>query len=339
MPADREKNETEAPGLGYIAEFLTPDGRVVARGEDFDQTSFESFSTEVAQKLRARRALNAAVARACCIGFFAEALSFIQVEAAMDRLRGQGFRVEERANVSRADADAEEPRQAGPGVGDLMDKIDGLESELRETLDVLWRRGDEDAKKWISANYPAFFEERAAAVAGLHAQVHACDWPTVQTVERLSFEEERETALAALDAASMAIIGLAQDDVSNETAHRILQAIDFLPYARLVVDAAKEMRERLALAETFRLSHDVAVVQRGENEWAVFDGCCVLNRSGEWEHEPLPSSRQDDFIARTRFSFEEAFRLGEAEAENDRQRQLDLLARRHGGVEVGGVAP
>lgn len=33
----------------------------------------------------------------------------------------------------------------------------------------------------------------------------------------------------------------------------------------------------------------------------------VLNRSGEWEHEPLPSSRDDAFYERCRFmSFKEA---------------------------------
>ena len=41
--------------------------------------------------------------------------------------------------------------------------------------------------------------------------------------------------------------------------------------------------------------------------WAVTYFGDVLNRGGEWEWEPLPSSRDDDFIARTRFcSIEDA---------------------------------
>ena len=35
--------------------------------------------------------------------------------------------------------------------------------------------------------------------------------------------------------------------------------------------------------------------------WAIrYDGS-VLNKNGEWEWEPQPSSRDDDFINRTRF--------------------------------------
>lgn len=36
------------------------------------------------------------------------------------------------------------------------DKVDGLESDLSSALDVLWRRGDEEARTWIKLNYPKF---------------------------------------------------------------------------------------------------------------------------------------------------------------------------------------
>lgn len=36
--------------------------------------------------------------------------------------------------------------------------------------------------------------------------------------------------------------------------------------------------------------------------WKVTDGASCLNKSGEWEYEPLPSSRDDDFMARCRFA-------------------------------------
>lgn len=40
----------------------------------------------------------------------------------------------------------------------------------------------------------------------------------------------------------------------------------------------------------------------GKNSlWAVKKGNCVLNREGEWEYEMLPSSRDEEFIARCRF--------------------------------------
>jgi len=46
----------------------------------------------------------------------------------------------------------------------------------------------------------------------------------------------------------------------------------------------------------------------GEREsWAVKDGNYCLNKDGEWEYEPMPSSRDEGFLKRCRFeSAEEA---------------------------------
>lgn len=35
--------------------------------------------------------------------------------------------------------------------------------------------------------------------------------------------------------------------------------------------------------------------------WAVRESGSVLNKNGQWEHEPLPSSRCDAFLERTRW--------------------------------------
>ena len=44
-----------------------------------------------------------------------------------------------------------------------------------------------------------------------------------------------------------------------------------------------------------------AVQIDGPAKWAVrLDGDC-LSRTGEWEWEPMPSGRDDDFLARCRF--------------------------------------
>jgi hypothetical protein len=40
----------------------------------------------------------------------------------------------------------------------------------------------------------------------------------------------------------------------------------------------------------------------GSSLWAVTYGSEVLNRNGEWEYEPIPSSRDDDFLRRCRFA-------------------------------------
>lgn len=51
-----------------------------------------------------------------------------------------------------------------------------------------------------------------------------------------------------------------------------------------------------------------AMSQRdGSTLWAVImNGACVLNTSGEWEYQPLPSSRSTEFLARTRFATPQA---------------------------------
>jgi len=49
------------------------------------------------------------------------------------------------------------------------------------------------------------------------------------------------------------------------------------------------------------------VEQRSSDLWAVIDTCGeVLNKKGEWEYEPMPSGRDQEFIDRTRFTLKEA---------------------------------
>ncbi|WP_217925125.1 hypothetical protein [Miltoncostaea oceani] len=51
----------------------------------------------------------------------------------------------------------------------------------------------------------------------------------------------------------------------------------------------------------------VTISLRDRDRWAIVrSGGFCMNRSGQWEYEPLPSSRSDDFIARTRFTLTEA---------------------------------
>jgi hypothetical protein len=46
----------------------------------------------------------------------------------------------------------------------------------------------------------------------------------------------------------------------------------------------------------------------GGVKWAVRRMGECLNKQGEWEYEPMPSSRDDEFLSRCRFdSVEEAF--------------------------------
>lgn len=54
---------------------------------------------------------------------------------------------------------------------------------------------------------------------------------------------------------------------------------------------------------SYTISERVSIERRGENAWAVVDAFGdSLNRKGEWEYEPRPSNRSDEYIARTRYS-------------------------------------
>jgi hypothetical protein len=44
--------------------------------------------------------------------------------------------------------------------------------------------------------------------------------------------------------------------------------------------------------------------------WAVRRLSQCLNDEGDWEYEPLPSSREDDFLERTRWTHDEALERG-----------------------------
>lgn len=50
----------------------------------------------------------------------------------------------------------------------------------------------------------------------------------------------------------------------------------------------------------------------GTMQWVVRHMNYVLNTDGEWEYEPMPSNRGDDFIAGTRFELDDAWARAEA---------------------------
>lgn len=58
-------------------------------------------------------------------------------------------------------------------------------------------------------------------------------------------------------------------------------------------------------APSDKLHFTIQVVDRGKG-WAVSDGTFVLTRGGDWEYEPIPSSRDDGFYERCRFTEDEA---------------------------------
>lgn len=59
---------------------------------------------------------------------------------------------------------------------------------------------------------------------------------------------------------------------------------------------------------------EIYVESRGPNAWVVSNGSSVRNSFGEWEWEPMPSNRDEDFISRTRLPFRDAWELARSVA-------------------------
>lgn len=81
-------------------------------------------------------------------------------------------------------------------------------------------------------------------------------------------------------------------------------------------DEIDALRARLSMAREFAVGR-LHVVWRSEGAWAVADGPFVLNRDGQWEWEPLPSGREEDFLARTRYTLVEALDAARALVERE----------------------
>ena len=86
----------------------------------------------------------------------------------------------------------------------------------------------------------------------------------------------------------------------------------------MAVKRIEELEARLAMAVRFDwpeykdLHFRVAIESRGDGKWAIINGGMCWTRDGEWEYESMPSNRTDEFIARTRYTLEEAFKLAPA---------------------------
>lgn len=61
-------------------------------------------------------------------------------------------------------------------------------------------------------------------------------------------------------------------------------------------------------AYRFESNPRIKVEWRGTGLWAITNAGHCLNKDNQWEYEPLPSNRSDDFIERTRFTLNEALR-------------------------------
>jgi hypothetical protein len=86
--------------------------------------------------------------------------------------------------------------------------------------------------------------------------------------------------------------------------------MDIAPLEKEVI----RLQKMLSKATRFTFSGGrlpITVEMRGDNRWAVCDSGFCLNRDGEFEAEPLNSSRSREFLERTRYTFDEAWELAE----------------------------
>jgi hypothetical protein len=58
----------------------------------------------------------------------------------------------------------------------------------------------------------------------------------------------------------------------------------------------------------------ITVEYRGDGRWAVMSGGFCFDADGDWDYEPSPSSRDDDWLATHRFDEQTALRLAEEQA-------------------------
>lgn len=91
--------------------------------------------------------------------------------------------------------------------------------------------------------------------------------------------------------------------------------------ARLGPEPADVLLGLIEAADGFLIDkeREIRVERRGPDAWAVREGASVVNRDGGREPEPMPFSRDEAFIARTRFPLAEALRIARALVAGHRQ--------------------
>lgn len=122
--------------------------------------------------------LRAIINRAWEAPAFNSALTAAEAERNRAQLACQ--QIAERLTAANARAEAAEAR-----VGELQDRLDGTQCDLNGALDVLWRRGDDEARQWILLNYLRHFEGRANAeqLAKLDAERKSLGLPSRTSIQ------------------------------------------------------------------------------------------------------------------------------------------------------------
>lgn len=73
-----------------------------------------------------------------------------------------------------------------------------------------------------------------------------------------------------------------------------------------VVEPTRYLVTQIPLSHENSAIWSLELAWRGPESWAVMWNSRCLNADNEWDYEPLPSERSDQWIADHRFTFDEA---------------------------------
>jgi hypothetical protein len=91
---------------------------------------------------------------------------------------------------------------------------------------------------------------------------------------------------------------------------------EVVEYIEDLADQIKDLEAKLEQAVRFKITEDVYVEKRGDYSWCVNVLGSVVDRDLNRHYEPSPSNRTEEFIAATRFFFDEAFEIARRYNEN-----------------------
>jgi len=82
----------------------------------------------------------------------------------------------------------------------------------------------------------------------------------------------------------------------------------------VILESLASYQELVGQANRFKIADRIYVDLRDEEEdrWAVVSDGWVLDNENTWVREPMPSSRTDEFLERTRYSRTEAIAKAKA---------------------------
>lgn len=139
------------------------------------------------------------------------------------------------------------------------------------------------------------------------------------------------------------------EELDNRTFSKMLVAAvaevcDSLLYDKRALEGMLQKATAFAIGKHPRYGKEITVEYRGGGKWIVRDGPSCLARDNQWEYEPLPSNRDEAFIARTRFDIlEEAIQHGTAWLQKEQDDYDEAIKRRDAKVHdqaqpAGGLA-